>query len=64
MKNANNKKESPETRLMNNIARFYGFRPITSPTLIKSDFDLVKKFQPTSNPEEKAALFRIYFEEK
>lgn len=64
MKNANNKKESPETRLMNNIARFYGFRPITSPTLIKSDFDLVKKFQPTSNPEEKAALLRIYFEEK
>lgn len=46
------------------IAKFYGFRPIVPPTLEKSDFDFTKDFDESSFPEEKAALLRMYFEEK
>jgi len=43
------------------IARFYGFKPIISPSVEKVDFELVKNFNPISQPAEKAALLRIYF---
>lgn len=46
------------------IARFYGFKPIMSPTVKKQDIDSVKNFDQTSFPSEKAALIRMYFEEK
>jgi histidyl-tRNA synthetase len=46
------------------VARFYGFKPINSPTLTKADFDLVKNLDQASFPAEKAALLRVYFEEK
>ncbi len=46
------------------IADFYGFTPINSPTITKNDFDLTKSFDPDFNPEEKTALTKIYFEQK
>ena len=46
------------------IAKFYGFLPISSPHLLKQDFDFVKNFEESSHPAEKAALLRIYFEDR
>ncbi len=46
------------------IAKFYGFKPIMPPTVTKLDFDFVKSFDQSSHPAEKAALMRMYFEEK
>jgi histidyl-tRNA synthetase len=46
------------------IARFYGFRPIISPVIEKQDLEFVKDFDESTYPAEKAALLRIYFEEK
>ena len=46
------------------IAKFYGFKSIISPTIIKQDFEFVKNFDQTSHPAEKVALLRTYFEEK
>ncbi len=46
------------------IARFYGFQPITAPELLKVDFDVAKHMNDSMEPEEKAAILRIYFEEK
>lgn len=46
------------------IARFYGFQPIVPPTIEKQDIDSVKEFDESSHPAEKAALLRMYFEDK
>ncbi len=46
------------------IAKFYGFQPIIPPTIEKQDFDAVKNFGDTPFLAEKAALLRIYFEER
>lgn len=46
------------------IARFYGFQPITPPTIEKQDFEYVKSFDQSSYPAEKAALLRMYFEDR
>lgn len=56
-----NEKETTEA---GEIARFYGFKVITPPSLLKQDFEFVKNFDQMSHPAEKAALLRIYFEEK
>lgn len=45
-------------------ARFYGFRPIILPTIKKRDIESVKSLDQSSCPAEKAALLRMYFEEK
>src|SRR3989344_6601491 len=45
-------------------AKFYGFRPITPPVLEKLDLECVKDFDESSYPAEKAALLRMYFEER
>ncbi|OHB15853.1 MAG: hypothetical protein A2431_01170 [Candidatus Zambryskibacteria bacterium RIFOXYC1_FULL_39_10] len=46
------------------IARFYGFKPIVPPAITKHDFDVVKDFDPISHPAEKAALLRMYLEDR
>lgn len=46
------------------IARFYGFQPIVPPQVEKQDFEHVKSFDQSSHPAEKAALMRIYFEDR
>jgi len=46
------------------IARFYGFQPIVPPTIEKQDIDSVKEFDESSHPAEKAALLRMYFEDR
>jgi len=46
------------------IARFYGFQPITPPEIERQDFDHVKCFDQSTYPAEKAALLRIYFDER
>ena len=53
-----------ETTEVGEIARFYGFKPITAPSLSKLDFDGVKNMDQLHYPAEKAALMRMYFEEK
>ncbi len=64
----NNKPEfdrnQKETTEAGEIAKFYGFKPIMAPAVSKQDFELVKNFDQSSHPAEKAALLRIYFEEK
>lgn len=56
-------RELKELNEVAKIAKFYGFQPLTPPTVQKHDFDLVKNFEDTSLSE-KASLIRIYFEEK
>jgi len=46
------------------IAKFYGFQPIIPPTIEKQDFEYTKDFNQSSYPAEKAALLRMYFEER
>jgi histidyl-tRNA synthetase len=46
------------------IAKFYGFKPIISPTIEKQDFENTKGLNQLSHPAEKAALLRMYFEER
>lgn len=46
------------------IAKFYGFQPILPPALEKADFNATKDFDQNFYPAEKAALLRIYFDEK
>ena len=46
------------------IAKFYCFQPIISPTVEKQDFEHTKDLDQTLQPAEKAALVRMYFEEK
>ena len=46
------------------IARFYGFLPINPPKIKKEDIEYTKKFDQSSYPAEKAALLRMYFEDK
>lgn len=46
------------------VAKFFGFKPISPPSITKSDLDLVKHFDQSSHPSEKAALLRMYHEEK
>jgi histidyl-tRNA synthetase len=46
------------------IAKFYGFQPIIPPTIEKQDIEHTKDFDQSSHPAEKAALLRMYFEEK
>jgi histidyl-tRNA synthetase len=53
-----------ETTTAGKIAKFYGFQPIVPPTLEKSDIEYTRNFDQSSHPAEKAALLRIYFEEK
>lgn len=60
-KNNRDQKEVSEAAL---IAKFYGFRSITSPHITKEDFSFTKNFDESSYPEEKVALLRSYFEEK
>jgi len=46
------------------LARFYGFQPILAPEIHKQDLEQVKKFDQSVSPGEKAALLRMYFEDK
>jgi len=46
------------------ISRFYGFSPINPPAIQKVDVEYTKKFDQSSHPAEKAALLRMYFEDK
>ena len=46
------------------IAKFYGFLPINPPTIQKEDVQYTKEFDQSSYPAEKAALLRMYFEDK
>ncbi len=46
------------------IAKFFGFRPIIPPKIEKQDFDYIKNFDQSSHPTEKAALLRMYFEDR
>lgn len=46
------------------VAQFYGFQPITAPEIHKIDIDGVKQFDQSLEPEEKAVILRMYFEEK
>ncbi|MEK7635051.1 MAG: His/Gly/Thr/Pro-type tRNA ligase C-terminal domain-containing protein [Patescibacteria group bacterium] len=57
-------REVKEVSDVNKIARFYGFKSILPPSIEKQDFDAVKDFEESSHPEEKAAILRMYFEEK
>lgn len=57
-------RSSKETTEAGRIAKFFGFQPINSPRTEKQDFDCVKDFDQSSHPAEKAALLRMYFEEK
>src|SRR3990167_9566014 len=54
----------PKITEIDKIARFYGFQPIIPPTIEKQDFEYVKNFDQSSYPAEKAALLRMYFEER
>lgn len=46
------------------IAKFYGFQPIIPSTIEKQDFEYTKGFNQSSHPAEKAALLRMYFEDR
>lgn len=46
------------------VARFYGFQPIIPPTVEKQDFESTKNFKESEHLAEKAAILRIYFEER
>lgn len=46
------------------IAKFYGFKPIIPPTLLKQDFEFTKDLDGSHYPAEKSALLRTYFEER
>ena len=46
------------------IAKFYGFEPITPPTIEKQDVEVVKNFDLYFNPAENSSILRTYFEEK
>ncbi len=59
-----NHPELKETSEPAEVARYYGFNPIASPVLTKQDFDVTKNFDQNTHPEEKAAIFRKYVEEK
>lgn len=53
-----------ETTEAGKIAKFYGFQPITPPALEKKDFEYAKQLESATQGAEKAALVRMYFEEK
>lgn len=57
-------RNSKETNGAGKIAKFYGFQPIIPPTVEKHDVDLVRGLELSSHPAEKAALLKMYFEEK
>ena len=46
------------------IAKFYGFQPVSTPTITKEDYEGLKQFSITPTLLEKTALVRTYFEEK
>jgi len=46
------------------IAKFFGFKPFVSPDIEKIDFDNTKNLNPDFYFAEKAALLRVYFDEK
>lgn len=56
--------DKKETTEAGEIARFYGFKPIFSPSVSKKDYDAIKDINNSSDMEEKVAVFSIYFEEK
>lgn len=57
-------RNAKETTGAGKIAKFYGFQPIIPPNLEKQDIEYTKNFDQSSHPIEKAALLRMYFEEK
>ena len=57
-------RNSKEINEAGKIAKFYGFQPITPPVVERQDIESVKDFEPSNYPAEKAALLRMYFEEK
>ncbi len=57
-------KNIKETNEAGEIARFYGFKPIISPTVTKQDIESVRDIDTSLFPEEKAALLNMYFREK
>jgi histidyl-tRNA synthetase len=57
-------RNAPKITEADKIARFYGFQPIIPPTIEKQDFEHVKGFDESSYPAEKAALLRMYFEDR
>lgn len=64
MKEKNKPKKDEKLSNEAKIARFFGFKKVAAPELIKADFDVTKKLEPSNFPEEKAAVLRMYFEEK
>src|SRR3989344_3965336 len=59
-----NDRRVKEVSEVEKIARFYGFLPINPPNIKKEDIEYTKKFDQSSYPAEKAALLRMYFEDK
>jgi len=57
-------RNAKETTAAGRIAKFYGFQPIVPPVIEKPDTEYTKDFDQSSHPAEKAALLRMYFEEK
>jgi histidyl-tRNA synthetase len=57
-------RNAKETTEAGKIAKFYGFQPIIPPAVEKQDIEYTKSFNQSSHPAEKAALLRIYFEER
>ena len=53
-----------EVTEVDKIARFYGFLPIDPLDVEKQDVECTKKFDQSSHPIEKAALLRMYFEDR
>lgn len=53
-----------ETDEAGEIALFYGFKPIASPSITKEDTAAVKNFDHYFIPEERTALIHMYFKEK
>ena len=57
-------RNAKEINEVGKTAKFYGFQPIIPPTIEKQDFEYVKDFNQFLHPAEKAALLRMYFEER
>lgn len=53
-----------ETNEGGKVAKFFGFQPINPPEVTRHDFENSKNFCNALEPQEKAALLRMYYEEK
>ncbi len=59
-----NERELREFSEAADTARFYGFKPFLPPSVLKQDLDAVKNFDQDHLAAEKAAMIRMFFEEK